>query len=153
MRIRIIRFPKLAGRSYGYRSTAQTGAPTRVDTVPKPMPLRGTQPDEISVPASRGIVGGTDAANPGRSFLGRTGDDLDSGPIPNRIERNQQARDAGKIGVGAFPGGIGGWPYDGNALRIPHQIIPRVPITVTAFQRTIDTSVTVPAVAVGGPVE
>lgn len=149
----MIRFPKLRGRSYGYWSNASTGSPAPVDTVPTPLPPAGGQRDAISVPASRRVVGGIDAANPGRPFLARTGDDLDSGPIPNRIERAHQARNAGFIGPnGGAETGMSGWPYDGNALRIPHQVIPRRPITVTPFQRTIDTSVTVPAVSVGGPV-
>ena len=149
-----IRFPKLRGRSYGYRSTAETGAPEPTVTVPRPLPPRGAQFDTISVPASRRIVGGIEGPNTNdRGYLGRTEDALNLGPLPNRIDRRAQALNAGYIGPnGGASFGMAGWPYDGNALRIPHQIIPRKPITVTAFQRTIDTSVTVPAVAVGGPV-
>lgn len=150
-----IRFPKLSGRSYGYRSTAQTGAPEPTTTVARPLPTRGAQFDTTSVPASRAIVGGIEGPNADdRSYLGRTEDALNLGPIPNRIDRRAQALNHGYIGPnGGSMLGMAGWPYDGNALRIPHQIIPRTPITVTAFQRTIDLSVTIPAVAVGGPVE
>lgn len=151
-----IRFPKLVGRSYGYRSTAQTGTPEPPQTVPARRILTaGTQPDEISSPASRAIVGGREGSNgtDDRPYIAHTEDSLNLGPLPNRINRDAQGRNAGKIGVGAFPGGITGWPYDGNALRIPHQIIPRKPITVTAFQRTIDTSATIPAgPGIGAPV-
>ena len=142
-----IRFPKLRGRSYGYRSTAETGAPEPPQVVPARLILSaGTQPDEISAPASRRIVGGREGPNTDdRGYIAHTEDDLNLGPLPNRINRDAQGADRGKIGVGAYPGGIVGWPYDGNALRIPHQVIPRTPITVTAFQRTIDTSVTIPS--------
>jgi hypothetical protein len=150
-----IRFPKLVGRSYGYRSTAQTGAPEPPQVVPARRILSaGSQPDEISSPASRRIVGGREGPNTNdRGYIAHTEDQLNLGPLPDRINRDAQGRNAGKIGVGAFPGGIAGWPYDGNALRSPHQVIPRKPITVTAFQRSIDTSVTIPAgPGIGGPV-
>lgn len=138
-------------RSYGYRSSAVqpvAGDDPGVNTLP---PTRGAQNDYNTVPGSAAIID-ADAFSPGRSFMGRTEDSLNTGRPPNRIDRETTARNRGKIGVGAFPGGIAGWPYDGNALFIPHQTIPRRPITVTPFQRTIDTSVTVSAPSIGSPV-
>lgn len=96
-----------------------------------------------------------DAISPGRSFIGgaQTADnDLNLGPAPNRIDRGTTAREAGKIGVGAGPDGIAGWPYDANEAMLPHINIPRTPITVSPFARTIDTGVTIPSVSIGEPV-
>lgn len=128
----------------------------------QPDPDAGAESKALSVPLAGGwaasragshrIMDG-EGTQPGRSFLGRTEDDLNAGPAPDRIDRETTARDAGKIGVGAGPDGIAGWPYDGNFLMIPHQNIPRSPITVTPFARTIDTGVTVPSPTIGGPVE
>lgn len=151
-RLRRFTFPTKPGRSYGYRDTTRQEQPDRELGSREVMPVRGAQPDYNSRAASRGVVGGIDGPNPGREFLGRTADDLDSGPIPNRIERNAPALNAGKILAGTGePGGMAGWPYDGNALRIPHTVIPRKPITVTPFSRTIDTGVTVPSVGIASP--
>lgn len=141
-------------RSYGYRSTAQQPPSGNDPGVTTPLPRRGAQADTTSSPASTRRIDG-DALAPvsagQRSYLAHTEDDLNTGPVPNRIDRGTTARNAGKIGVGAYPAGIAGWPYDGNAMFIPHLVIPRRPITVTPFQRTIDTSVTVSAPAIGGP--
>lgn len=146
--MRRIFFPKIPGRSYAYRSTAETGVPDPETGVRVNPPDRGTQDNEISAPSSKVQVGGTDGPNPGREYIGRTSDDLDTGPRPDRIDRQSQALNAGNIGRQ-----MGGWPYDGNALYMVHQRIPRKPITVTPFARTIDTGVTVPSVQIGGPIE
>lgn len=109
---------------------------------------------EATRPGSAVIID-RDAISPGRSFIGgaQTADnDLNLGPSPNRIDRGTTAREAGKIGVGAGPSGIAGWPYDANAAMIPHIVIPRTPITVSPFARTIDTGVTIPSTAIGDPV-
>lgn len=99
-----------------------------------------------SRPASLAIIDG-EALSPGRSFMGRTADDLETGIPPDRIDRETTARNAGKVG-----NLVAGWPYDGNALLVPHTMIPRNPITVTPFARTIDTGVTVPSLPIGTPV-
>lgn len=119
--------------------------PAEPDTSPRPLPLRGSQANEISAPASRRIIDG-EAQNPGRSYLGRTGDLLDMGRAPDMIDRATPAANAGGI-----DGHVSGWPYDGNALLIPHQSIPRRPITVTPFVRNIDTGVTIPSISIGDP--
>lgn len=149
---RAIRFPVIIGRSYGFRTLPLALRPAIVDALRKPLPLHTSQPDEISASASRRLIDTEYAPNPGRSYLGRTEDSLNLGPVPNRIDRETPAANAGKIGVGAGPEGISGWPYDGNALFLRHQAIPRKPITVTTFQRTLDTSVTIPAIPIGTPV-
>lgn len=148
--MRRIVFPRVwPARAVGSRTLPVTLQPAPVNTVPGPLPVQGGYSN--TEPASRHVIDG-DAASPGRGFLGRTADALDSGPAPDRINRNTPAANAGKIGVGAGPDGTGGWPYDGNALFVPHTVIPRTPITVSPFSRTIDTGVTVPSVPIGGPV-
>lgn len=117
---------------------------TPVTTVPGP--LRASGGWTAVRPASSTIIGG-ESQSPGRSFMGRTADDLETGTPPDRIDRGTTARNAGKIG-----NQVSGWPYDGNAVLVPHTRIPRNPITVTAFARTIDTGVTVPSIAIGNPV-
>ncbi len=150
----LFRFPRIVGRSYGYRSTTVQPNVNVADdaSAAVPIPYRGDQVNEYSAPASRRIIDGDDSS-PGRSYITRTEDQLNSGPAPNRINRNEHAKNAGIIAAGlGTPDGMSGWPYDGGALYIPHQRIPRTPITVTAFQRTIDTSVTIPTVGIGTPV-
>jgi hypothetical protein len=131
-------------RTVGNRTLPVTLAP--VDDAGVRGPLRDASGWETSVPGSFAIID-RDGASPGRAFLGRTADSLDSGPAPDRINRGTTARNAGVIG----PTDIAGWPYDGNALLVPHTVIPRTPITVTPFARTIDTGVTIPSIPIGGP--
>lgn len=141
----------IKARSYGYRSGAVPMATGDDPGITSPLPLRGQQSDAINDPRSMRVID-SDAFSPGRAFMGRTEDALNTGRPPNRIDRGTTARNAGRIGVGGFPAGIGGWPYDGNAMFIPHQTIPRRPITVTPFQRTIDSGLTVSAAPIGGPI-
>lgn len=154
--MRTITFPTIRGRSYAYNSLVRMLTPgARGDEYAAATPTAsaaGAQPDTFSAPASRTRKGG-ESASPGRAFLGRTEDRLNDGPAPDRINRDNPARNAGDIlpGIGNRDG-MAGWPYDGNALMIPHQRIPRTPITVTAFARTIDNSVTIPSIGVGNPV-
>lgn len=98
------------------------------------------------VPASASIIDG-DGLSPGRSYLDHTEDKLNTGAVPDRINRGTTARNAGKIA-----NWLAGWPYDGNELLVPHTMIPRRPITVTPFARTIDTGVTIPSQPIGDPV-
>jgi hypothetical protein len=149
---RRIRFPAIRGRTYGYNAVPAREQPVPPGTSPRQLPPAGGQPDAISERTSRYPAIG-EGGSPGRSYLGRTEDALNSGPAPDRIDRAETPKHSGTIlpGTGES-GGMAGWPYDGNALFIPHQRIPRKPITVTPFQRTIDTSVTVPSIGVGNPV-
>jgi hypothetical protein len=140
-----VRFPRIRGRTYAYRSLAITLAPRDPDTVPGPLPKAGGYAN--SEPGSRRMIGG-DASNGSRSFVNHTDAELQLGPPPNRIDNPMPARHAGIIGRD-----ISGWPYDGSALLIPHQMIPRKPITISPFARTIDTGVTIPAIPIGGPVD
>jgi hypothetical protein len=88
------------------------------------------------------IIGSADA---GRQYLAQTGVPvLQAGPEPDRIDRDFPYMNAGLIG-----NMVSGWPYDGNALRIPHDYVPRKPYTVQPFGRMIDTGVTIPAIYVG----
>lgn len=142
--MRRITFPRVwPARAVGSRTLPVTLQPNPPTTVPNPLPVRGGF--VATTPGSARIID-AEAINPGRSYINRTGDDLDTGPAPDRINRGTTARNAGMIG------NMMQWPYDGNALFMPHQSIPRRPITVTPFARTIDTGVTIPSVLVGGPV-
>lgn len=149
-RLAKLSIPYWPGRSLGFRTLPVTLAPAPVDTVPAPLPLAGGFRTTVSASAAQ--IDTDTAHSAGRGFLSRTADDLDSGPIPERINRGTRALNAGKIGNGAGPSGISGWPYDGNELLVPHTAIPRTPITVSPFSRTIDTGVTIPSIMIGGPV-
>ena len=160
---RRIVFPRIwPARAVGSRTLPVTLQPIGPDAgngqgsaalgVPGPLPVRGGWQSTIA--ASARIIDG-DAISPGRGYMGRTEDLLNTGPAPDRINRGTTARNAGNIGAsnsGYNPQGINGWPYDGNALLIRHVMIPRRPITVTPFSRTIDTGVTIPAQPIGDPV-
>lgn len=152
--MRKIVFPKIRIRTYGYNSTSVTGTPypdAGVNVGKNGMPLRGRNDGGASLPGSRRNIGG-DSSSDGRSYLGNTQLDLQSGVAPDRINRNTRAQNMGTISVSGEPIGMGGWPYDGNALYMPHQRIPRTPITVSPFSRTIDTGVTIPAIGIGNPI-
>jgi hypothetical protein len=96
---------------------------------------------------SRGKFKIVKSADANRSYLADTADPvLNAGQAPDRIDRDFPFKNDGLIG-----NMVVGWPYDGNALRIPHQYVPRHPYTVTPFGRMIDTGVTIPAIYVGEP--
>jgi hypothetical protein len=152
MRRPTIRFPVVIGRSYGFRTLPLTLQPLPPDALAKPLPMHTSQPDEIAEPASRRLIDSEYGTSPGRSYIAHTEDELNLGAPPNRIDRETPALNRGKTGVGAGPVGTNSFPYDGNAVFIPHQSIPRRPITVTLFQRTIDTGVTIPSTPIGSPV-
>lgn len=142
MRIPTITRPYWPGRSVGARTFPITLQPEPPPVAPTA--LRGGFVN--TVPASTHIIDGEGIAA-GRAFLGRTEDDLNTGTKPDRINRGTNALNAGTIGDN-----MAGWPYDGNAVLVPHTTIPRTPITVTPFARTIDTGVTVPSLPIGTPV-
>lgn len=145
MRVPTITRPYWPGRSVGARTLPITLQPEPVPVAPTA--YRGGFSNVVA--GSAAIIDG-EATNPGRGFMGRTADTLETGPAPDRINRNTTARASGYIGGAGGAIGMGGWPYDGNALLVPHTTIPRTPITVTPFARTIDTGVTVPALPIGG---
>lgn len=147
---RRIVFPRIwPARAVASRTLPVTLQP--IDQIAVPGPLPGAGGFRTSAEWSGAIMDG-EGMQPGRAFLGNTEADLNSGAAPDRINRGTTARNAGKIGPANMPGGIGGWPYDGNALLVPHTMIPRRPITVTPFARTIDTGVTIPSQAIGDPI-
>jgi len=150
-----IRFPRVFRRTYGSNALPVPPQPLNqrdagVNVGKAGMPLRGNT-GGISTPGSHARIDG-DSGNDGRAYYGRTEDALNTGPVPDRINRNTTARNAGAIAISGEPVGMGGWPYDGNALYIPHQSIPRKPQTPVVFVRTIDTGVTIPSVGIGNPV-
>jgi hypothetical protein len=151
MRVPRITFPRVwPARAVASRTLPVSLEPVTQYGVPvSPLPPAGGYSNSRA--ASRRVIDG-EGMQPGRSYLDRTGDQLDMGPAPDRIDRGQRAMNAGIISVNGAPTGMGGWPYDGNALMIPHQAIPRRPITVSPFNRTIDTGVTIPSAPIGDPV-
>lgn len=68
-------------------------------------------------------------------------------PLPGRITRIKRADNAGTIGEGQLDAA---WPDFGRGY-IPHQYIPRHPVSVTPFDKTIDVTVTIPGVFVADP--
>lgn len=147
--MRRIVFPKLIGRTYGFNTLPLALNPAPVAALRERLRLATAQPDQISVPASRAVIS-ADSGSPGRSYIAHTEDALNLGPVPSYIDRNAPAANAGKISAESG-GGMNGWPYDGGGLFVPHQRIPRKPITVVPFSRTIDTGVTVPSLPIGAP--
>lgn len=81
---------------------------------------------------------------------------LDTGLPPKRIRRRTQAADRGAVGPGTNTGITGPLGFNdstnGASMTIPHIRIPRTPITVTAFRRTIDFTSSIPARGIGAPV-
>lgn len=156
------RFPRIFRRTYGYNALPNPPLPLNQRdagvNAPNGLPSRGnTSAPGVNgggstLAGSRRVIGG-DSASDGRSYLGVTERvQLESQPAPNRIDRRTMALNAGAIACSAEPVGMGGWPYDGSGLYIPHQPIPRKPQTPVVFVRTIDTGVTIPSVGIGNPV-
>lgn len=82
---------------------------------------------------------------------------LDTGLPPQHIRRRTQAADRGAVGPGTNTGITGPLGFNdqsnGGSLTIPHVRIPRTPITVTTFRRTIDMTSSIPARGIGAPVK
>jgi hypothetical protein len=146
--MRKITFPRVFRRTYGANRLPVPPGPPDRDAGVSPGPLHPRGNADVMVRAGSRRIIDRDSGNHGRSFLSRTADELNSGPTPNRIDRGTTARNSGTISHA----NVAGWPYDGNALYIPHQAIPRKPITVSPFVRTIDTSVTIPSIGIGNPI-
>lgn len=149
------------GRTVGYRGLPEAGGGPdfNAGVLRKPTRDRGNDYPDVA-PASRRI---SDAG----PMVGRDGKGggslpsfptpLDLGLAPTYIRRHTQAADRGVVGPGTNvgPTGILGFnaATDGGSLTIPHIRIPRTPITVTAFRRTIDTTSSIPARGIGAPVK
>lgn len=168
------------GRTVAYRSlpAEATGGreghgsklidPQRSEALPGKVPSRGTPSDGSSsplignaapatAPESRRLTGphqsgkrfSTGGALPGYPTP------LDTGLSPSRIRRLTQAADRGAVAPGTAQGRTGALGFNaltnGASLTIPHIRIPRTPITVTAFRRTIDTTSGIPARGIASP--
>lgn len=167
------------GRTVAYRSlpAEATGGrdgrtriidPQRSEALPGKVPSRGTPSDASSsplqgnaapavAPESRritdpGQISGRLSA--GGSLPGFP-TPLDTGLPPQRIRRRTQAADRGAVGPGTGTrrtGALGvNAQTNGASMTIPHIRIPRTPITVTAFRRTVDTTSGIPARGIASP--
>lgn len=157
------------GRTVAYRSfpdEATAGTESRLvgmnpdvntGVLRRPLPDRGNDYPDVA-PASRRLTGpgqsgrrySTGGAMPGFPTS------LDTGLPPTRIRRLTQAADRGAVGPGTNVRVTGALGYNagtnGGSQTIPHIRIPRTPITVTAFRRTIDLTSSIPARGIGAPV-
>lgn len=83
--------------------------------------------------------------------------DLEFGPPPVYIRRMQRAMNAGAVQGGTGVGITGPRSFDpktdGGSLLIPHQRIPRKPVTMFPFRKTIDVASTIPARGIAAPVK
>lgn len=167
----VIRFtePIYRGRSYGMNALAvmlQTKARLAGDeAVPLSqvplgkqakdtidgLPSRGNA-DRAVNPSSRFVTDGPSHWQGAEYFMGNERD-LNSGPAPAPIRRLTTARNAGYVKPGAGQAGGNGTAGSFGSIYIPHQRIPRHPITVSPFRRTVDTQSTIPARGIGAPVK
>lgn len=134
-------FPPLFRRTPDTNALPVTQAPTPPDTAPTA--FRGG--DRPSAPASLRVIGGENGPQYTRTFIGIP-DTLNAGPMPDYINRDTRALNAGAIGPDAA-----GYPYDSNREFMPHQTILRKPANVTPYAKTIDTGVTVASIGIGTP--
>jgi hypothetical protein len=124
----------------------------------RPLPVRGNDTPNTA-PSSRRIIDGAAQGRDGKSggSLPSFPTPLDTGLAPTRIRRLTRAADHGAVqnGTGTGVSGPLGFNFDtdGGSLTIPHTRIPRTPITVTAFRRTIDMTSSIPARGIGAPVK
>jgi hypothetical protein len=152
-----ITFRKPLGRTYGSNALPfPSGPPQRDEGIRQAPPPRGgdtlsSVPASLRVIDARGRTGASPFTDNDRA--------LNSGLPPQRIVRKTRALDRGSVqgGIGSGFAGTGPTSYDpktdGGSVRIPHQIIPRKPITVTAFRRTIDSTSTIPARGIAAPLK
>jgi hypothetical protein len=137
-----ISFPRLFRRAPDSGTLPITLTPTPPDTAP----TRERGGDRASAPASLRGIGGDSGSQYNRTFIDIP-DTLNNGPVPDYINRDTRALNAGAVGPD-----VAGWPYDANREFMPHQIITRKPGNVTPYAKTIDTGVTVPSISIGAPV-
>jgi hypothetical protein len=157
------RFPTYRGRSYGYDALAKSlgnivqrdeGVPLKRVPLGKEagntidgLPSRGNA-DRAVNPSSRLIMDGR-SYRQGAEYFNSNERDLNAGPAPTYIRRMTTARNAGYVSPSQCASVAGGT----GSLYIPHQRIPRHPITVSPFRRTVDVSSTIPARGIGAPVK
>lgn len=165
---RRLRFPILPEmirrpRSYGFNTHPVLLAPDNGNAMALDAkeaaqlhPRGNDYPDVIA--GSRRVIDGASAPGSRQQFAGDSNErDLNGGPPPRYIRRLTRAQNAGGVWFGSGVGETSRQAIDaqtdGGALYIPHQRIPRVPITVTAFRRTVDNTSTIPARGIGAPVK
>lgn len=68
-------------------------------------------------------------------------------PLPSRIMRFMRSKTGGTIGENQLDAAN---PDYGRGY-IPHEYIPRRPVTVTPYDKNIDVTTTIPAIYVGDP--
>lgn len=156
------RFPTYRGRSYGMNALAALGKLVPAgdqgvkldakrnklarDTIDG-LPTRGNA-DRAVNPGSRAILGGVSHWQ-GAEYFNSNERDLNSGPAAAPIKRLTTQRMSGFVKPNQGQGTAGSF----GSLYIPHQRIPRYPITVSPFRRTVDFSSTIPARGIGAPVK
>lgn len=150
------------GRTVGYASLPEEGGggpDFNAGVLQRPLPDRGNDYPDVA-PASRRIIDpapmvGRDGK--GGGSLPSFPTPLDTGLAPTYIRRRTQGADRGAVQPGTGVGVTGPLGFnadtDGGSLTIPHIRIPRTPITVTAFRRTIDFTSSIPARGIGAPVK
>lgn len=149
------------GNDSGVLSPRSFRAPDRdAGVLRRPLPVQGN-PTPATAPSSRRL---TDEPGLPSSVSYSAGGalpgfptPLDTGLPPSRIRRLTQAKDRGAVAPGTGVGVTGGLGFNargsnGSLPTIPHIRIPRTPITVTAFRRTIDTTSSIPSRGIGAPV-
>lgn len=149
------------GRTVGYTALPVSGgAPDRdAGALHRPTPNRGNDYPDVAPESRRisdsGAMSGRDGK--GGGSLPSFPTPLDTGLAPSYIRRRTQAADRGAVGPGTNVRRTGRLGYnadtDGGSLTIPHIRIPRTPITVTAFRRTIDQTSSIPARGIGAPIK
>jgi len=148
------------GRTVGYASLPEEGRPDfNAGVLKRPLRDRGNDYPDVA-PASRRIIdAGRMAGRDGKGggSIPSFPTPLDTGLAPTYIRRRTQAADRGAVQRGTGVGVTGPLGFnadtDGGSLTIPHIRIPRTPITVTAFRRTIDFTSSIPARGIGAPVK
>lgn len=156
------RFPTYRGRSYGMNALAKSlaafqqrdeGVPLKLVPLGKEakntidgLPSRGNA-DRAVNPGSRAVLPFGVSHQQGAEYFMSNERDLNSGPAPAPIKRLTTQRMSGFIKPNQGTGTAGSF----GSLYIPHQRIPRYPITVSPFRRTVDYSSTIPARGVGAP--
>lgn len=141
MRVPTPRFPFPIRRQPVTFSLPISLRPTPPDTAPNAE--RGG--DRPSAPASFRPVFIDVGGGPNQGFINLP-DTLNSGPLPDYIDRRTPALNAGAIGPDQA-----GWPYDSNTEFMPHLTIDRTPANVTPYAKTMDTGITIPSIGIGQP--